>query len=101
LPPAAAARCRAKVARKVKASVSLSEDLLRAVDASAGRSGRSTWIEHFVRASVPRATKHQRDHDELDLLNTNAAALNRESADVLAYQAPTRRQRAWSAQSQA
>ena len=88
LPAAIPARRRAQSARKVKTSVSLSADLLRAVDALAGPSGRSAWIEHSVRASVRRATKRQRDHNELELLNTNAAALNRESADVLAYQAP-------------
>ena len=87
-PRAVMARRRTQSARKVKTSISLSADLLGAVDALAGRSGRSAWIERCVRASVLRATKRQRDRHELELLNANADALNRECADVLVYQAP-------------
>jgi metal-responsive CopG/Arc/MetJ family transcriptional regulator len=74
--------------RKVKTSVSLSEDLLRAVDGLAGKSRRSAWIERSVRASVQRALKRQRDENEVRLLNEHADSLNRESADALAYQTP-------------
>lgn len=74
--------------RKVKTSVSLSEGLLRAVDALAGKASRSAWIEQSVRASVQRALKRQRDENELRLLNEHADSLNRESVDALAYQTP-------------
>ena len=74
--------------RKVKTSVSLSEDLLQAVDALAGKASRSAWIERSVRASVQRALRRQRDETELRLLNEHAESLNRESADALAYQTP-------------
>ena len=77
----------ARPTRKVKTSVSLSADLLIAVDALAGRSGRSAWIERSVRASVRRAATRSRDQRELELLNANAETLNRESADARAYQA--------------
>ncbi len=74
--------------RKVKTSVSLSEGLLHAVDALAGKSSRSAWIERSVRASVQRALRRRRDENEVRLLNEHADSLNRESADALAYQTP-------------
>jgi len=74
--------------RKVKTSVSLSEGLLQAVDALAGKASRSAWIERSLRASVQRALRRQRDENDVRLLNEHADSLNRESADALAYQTP-------------
>lgn len=74
--------------RKVKTSVSLSEGLLQAVDALAGKASRSAWIERSVQASVQRALRRRRDESELRLLNEHADSLNRESADAAAYQIP-------------
>ena len=67
--------------RKVKTSVSLSEGLLQAVDALAGKASRSAWIERSVRASVQRALRRRRDENDVRLLNEHAESLNRESAD--------------------
>ena len=72
----------------MKTSLSLSEGLLHAVDVLAGKSSRSAWIERSVRPSVRRALRHQRDENEVRLLNEHADSLNRESADALAYQTP-------------
>jgi hypothetical protein len=66
----------------------LSEGLLQAVDALAGKASRSAWIERSVRGSVQRALRRQRDENELRLLNEHADSLNRESADARAYQTP-------------
>jgi len=85
-PLAAAAALIATRKRKVKTSVSLSEGLLYAVDALAGKSSRSAWIERSVRASVQRALRRRRDENEVRMLNEHAESLNRESADALAYQ---------------
>jgi metal-responsive CopG/Arc/MetJ family transcriptional regulator len=74
--------------RRVKTSISLSEGLLHAIDALAGKSSRSAWIERSVRASVQRALRRRRDENDLRLLNQHADSLNRESADALAYQTP-------------
>ena len=74
--------------RKVKTSVSLSEGLLQAVDALAGKASRSAWIERSVRASVQRALRRRRDEDDMRLLNEHADSLNRESTDAIAYQTP-------------
>ena len=87
-PFAGAATLLATGTRKVKTSVSLSEGLLHAVDTLAGESSRSAWIERSVRASVQRALRHQRDQNDLRLLNDHADKLNRESADASAYQIP-------------
>jgi metal-responsive CopG/Arc/MetJ family transcriptional regulator len=75
-----------KAARKVKTSISLSAELLTAVDALAGHAGRSAWIERSIRLALKRATRRRRDQRELELLNANANALNREGADALVYQ---------------
>ncbi len=85
---ASAAALLAARSRKVKTSVSLSEGLLHAIDALAGKARRSAWIERSVRASVQRALRHQRDENDLRLLNEHADSLNRESADALACQSP-------------
>ncbi len=85
---ASAAALLAARSRKVKTSVSLSEGLLHAIDALAGKASRSAWIERSVRASVQRALRHQRDENDLRLLNEHADSLNRESADALACQSP-------------
>jgi metal-responsive CopG/Arc/MetJ family transcriptional regulator len=85
-PLAAAAALIATRKRKVKTSVSLSEGLLYAVDALAGKSSRSAWIERSVRASVQRALRRRRDENEVRMLNEHAESLNRESADALACQ---------------
>ena len=87
-PPANVAALVTTRSRKVKTSVSLSEGLLQAVDALAGKASRSAWIERSVRASVQRALRRQRDEAEVRLLNEHADSLNRESADALAYQTP-------------
>ena len=87
-PPANATTLVTTWSRKVKTSVSLSEDLLQAVDALAGKASRSAWIERSVRASVQRALRRQRDETEVRLLNEHADSLNRESVDALAYQTP-------------
>lgn len=86
--PESAAALLATRTRKVKTSVSLSEGLLRAVDALAGKASRSAWIERSVRASVQRALRRQRDENDVRLLNEHADSLNRESADALTYQTP-------------
>jgi hypothetical protein len=78
-PPANVAALVTTRSRKVKTSVSLSEGLLHAVDALAGKASRSAWIERSVRASVLRALRRQRDENEVRLLNQHADSLNQET----------------------
>lgn len=74
--------------RKAKTSVTLSGNLLEVIDALAGQSQRSAWIERAVRAYTRRQLRRERDALELQRLNQHAAALNAEGDDVAAYQTP-------------
>ena len=73
---------------KVKTSITLSTEALRAVDKLAGRNGnRSRVIEAAVleyAVAHERAARAARDQT---IINQRARALNREALDVLGYQA--------------
>ena len=72
---------------KVKTSITLSPDILEAVDAQAGRGRtRSEFIEAALRAFLAQTRRHERNARDLDILNRRAEQLNREAADVLTYQ---------------
>ena len=72
---------------KLKTSITISEDVLQAVDRLARRyKNRSEFIETAVRAFIGRLLREERDARDLEILNRNAERLNREAADVLEYQ---------------
>lgn len=72
---------------KIKTSVTLSEDLLEELDRLAGpRKNRSAVIERAVRDFVASQARRLRDARDLEILDKNAARLNREAADVLSFQ---------------
>ena len=72
---------------KVKTSVTLSEDLIDAVDKVAGRAGsRSAVIEQMLRDHLAELARAQNRAAELERLNRRADTLNAEAADVLEYQ---------------
>jgi metal-responsive CopG/Arc/MetJ family transcriptional regulator len=72
---------------KVKTSVTLSQEVLRAVDrVMQGGESRSEVIERALKAYVANALKRERDARELDILNREARRLNAEAIDVLEYQ---------------
>lgn len=72
---------------KIKTSVTLSADLLRAIDEHAGpQSNRSQFIEDVVRAYLQQVLRQQRDASDLATINRLAGRLNEEAADVLSYQ---------------
>ena len=73
---------------KRKTSVTLSRDILVAIDRLAGpRGSRSAVIEQVLRSYVERQARISRDAEELERLNRGAERLNAEVADVLAFQA--------------
>jgi hypothetical protein len=74
-------------ARKAKASVTLSGNLLKVIDTLAGADQRSAWIERAVRAYAKRQLKGYRRIRELDLLDRHAKELNAEGDDSADYQA--------------
>ncbi len=72
---------------KAKTSVTLSEDLLEAIDRRAGQfKNRSDFIEAAVRAFLAQMIRDEQNARDLAIINRRADYLNREAADVLAYQ---------------
>lgn len=72
---------------KVKTSITLSSEVLEAIDTLTDRGrNRSELIEAAVRAYLAQMKRNARDARDLDILNRRAERLNREAADVLTYQ---------------
>lgn len=72
---------------KVKTSITLSEDLLKAIDEYTGEyKNRSEFIEDAVRAFIMQLMRRQQDARDLKIINHRSDYLNREAADVLTYQ---------------
>lgn len=72
---------------KVKTSVTLSEELMRQIDALSSQYGtRSALIEQAVRTFLAAEAQHTRDAQDLEILNRHADTLNAEAEDVLSYQ---------------
>jgi metal-responsive CopG/Arc/MetJ family transcriptional regulator len=71
----------------VKTSITLSEDVLKAIDGYTGKNkNRSEFIEDAVRAFIMELIQKQQDARDLEIINQHADSLNQEAADVLAYQ---------------
>lgn len=72
---------------KIKASVTISEELISQIDAQAERYGnRSAFIEQAVRHFLAVETQRARDARDLEILNARHEVLNEEALDVLSYQ---------------
>ena len=73
---------------KVKTSITLSQEVLKAADkrAKQQRRTRSDFIEAAVRAFIRQLIRDERNARDLEIINQNADALNREASDVLEYQ---------------
>ena len=73
---------------KTKTSITLSADILAAVDRLV-RDGesRSALIERALRDFVSERQRARADAKDLAILNRHADSLNAEAADVLGYQA--------------
>ena len=72
--------------KKAKASITLSGELLRAADVLAGASGRSALVERALRRHLRRVLSQYRRQHDIELIDANAAATNRESDMLLALQ---------------
>jgi metal-responsive CopG/Arc/MetJ family transcriptional regulator len=73
---------------RVKTSITLSEDTIKLVDRLAGKaSNRSRVIEAAVQAYAASRARAARDRRDVEILNRAAAALNREVAETLEFQA--------------
>jgi metal-responsive CopG/Arc/MetJ family transcriptional regulator len=75
---------------KVKTSVTLSEDIVQAVDQIAnGEESRSEVIERLLSERLVQMSRRERDLRDLEIINRNAERLNEEAEDVLSYQVET------------
>jgi metal-responsive CopG/Arc/MetJ family transcriptional regulator len=75
---------------KCKTSITLSEDIVKAVDRRARRrkTTRSELIETAVRAYLRQAVRDEIDARDVEIIDRRAKRLNREAADALRYQEP-------------
>lgn len=73
---------------RLKTSITLAEETVRELDEVAARgANRSRVIEEAVVEYLDRRRRERRDARDIEILNRNATALNREVEDVLSYQA--------------
>ena len=71
---------------KIKTSITLSEDLIKAIDEYAKEyNNRSEFIEEAVRVFVRHLIRKQMDARDLEIINRRADYLNREAIDVVTY----------------
>ncbi len=72
---------------RIKTSITLSSRTVEAIDEIAGQhSNRSRVIEQAAVEYIERYRRRVREARDLEILNRAAEELNRETADVLAYQ---------------
>jgi metal-responsive CopG/Arc/MetJ family transcriptional regulator len=72
---------------KVKTSITLSEDVVEAIDDLAGESrNRSEFIETALRNYIAQQKRDAQNSRDTEIINLRHARLNKEAADVLAFQ---------------
>ena len=71
---------------KVKTSITLSEELLYAIETEAKQENRSAFIERAVWNYLKALKRATRDRKELAAIDSYADSLNSEALDVLDYQ---------------
>jgi metal-responsive CopG/Arc/MetJ family transcriptional regulator len=72
---------------KVKTSITVDKDLLKAVDALSGKyKNRSEFIEAALHSYIALITRSEQNAKDLEIINHYADDLNREALDVLDYQ---------------
>lgn len=72
---------------KVKTSITLSSDLLKAFkDIETEFKNRSTAIEQAILFFIQKRQEQRREEKDLKILNKKAKRLNEEAEDVLSYQ---------------
>jgi metal-responsive CopG/Arc/MetJ family transcriptional regulator len=72
---------------KRKTSITLSEEILEAIDQRSGDAkNRSDFIETAVRSYIAKLIRDEQNAKDLAIINQHAARLNCEAADVLAFQ---------------
>lgn len=71
----------------MKTSITLSQDLVEAIDRLAGsHRSRSDFIETILRSCLEQIERNEMNAKDLEAINRRADHLNREARDVLDYQ---------------
>ena len=75
---------------KIKTSITLSEEVIKAVDQYAKQysKNRSEFIEMAVSRYIKQLIRNEVNAKDLEIINRQADSLNDEAIDVLAYQVP-------------
>jgi len=74
---------------KIKTSITLSEDLIKAVDQRSDQyKNRSEFIEAALWAFITQMIRSEQNDKDLEIINRHAHKLNQEAEDVLSYQVP-------------
>ncbi len=72
---------------KIKTSVTISEELLAAIDEFVdGGQNRSSFLENAAWEYVSRLRRAQQNARDIEIINEHADELNAEAMDALAYQ---------------
>jgi metal-responsive CopG/Arc/MetJ family transcriptional regulator len=72
---------------KVKTSITLSKDVLGAIDRYQSEySSRSEFLEAAARSFLIRLARKKAEQRDLEIINRHADELNAEAEDVLTYQ---------------
>jgi metal-responsive CopG/Arc/MetJ family transcriptional regulator len=72
---------------KVKTSITLSKDVVEAVDELVEESGnRSEFIEAVLRSYIAQKKRDEQNRRDLEIINRRHARSNRQTEDVLAFQ---------------
>ena len=74
---------------KTKTSITLSEDLLKAIDLYIGEyRSRSEFLETAARKFIVQLARQKAEQRDFEIINRCADSLNAEAEDVLTYQVP-------------
>ena len=72
---------------KVKTSITLSDEVLEAIDLYIGEyKSRSEFLEMAARKLISQLAQKEADRRDLEIINRCADSLNAEAEDVLSYQ---------------
>jgi len=74
---------------KIKTSITLSDELLKAIDLYIGAyKSRSEFMETAARIFIEQLKKKEAEQRDLEIINKCSDSLNAEAEDVLGYQVP-------------
>ena len=74
---------------KVKTSITLSDEILEAIDLHIGEyRSRSEFLETAARKFIAQLARKEAERRDFEIINRHADSLNAEAKDVLTYQVP-------------